>query len=242
MCQGCPLPTGKRGFAPVSRAYTEPHRHPAVSAGDYPHHSEFAYHSATADTHMGLRKRSGGVTIILEATVVRLLIGRHPLITLAEKQASSDGHYLVSARVPEVRATLEGLEGDRHAGFTRLADARVPQYPRGTEIHNSRQVSLVAEEELAEIAANMGVPVIEPEWIGANLVLRGVPHLSRLPPMTRVYFPELAALALEGENHPCLFPGKAIQHAYPGYRGSASSSPKRPTICAASLAGWSAPG
>jgi hypothetical protein len=110
----------------------------------------------------------------LEATVVRLLIGRHPLITLAEKQASPDGHYLVSARVPEVRATLEGLEGDRHAGFTRRADARVPQYPRGTEIHNSRQVSLVAEEELAAIAANMGVPVIEPEWIGANLVLRGV--------------------------------------------------------------------
>ncbi|HEY7908837.1 MAG TPA: hypothetical protein VIC60_08170 [Thermomicrobiales bacterium] len=166
------------------------------------------------------------MTMTLEATVVRLLIGRHPLITLAEKQASPDGHYLVSARVPEVRATLKGLEGDRHAGFTRLADARVPQYPRGTEIHNSRQVSLVAEEELAEIAANMGVPVIEPEWIGANLVLRGVPHLSHLPPMTRVYFPELAALALEGENHPCLFPGKAIQHAYPAMPGLGKQFPK----------------
>jgi hypothetical protein len=166
------------------------------------------------------------VTTTLEAAVVRLLIGRHPLITLAEKQASPDGHYLLSARVPEVRATLEGLEGDRHAGFTRRADARVPQYPRGTEIHNSRQVSLVAAEELAEIAAHMGVPVIEPEWIGANIVLRGVPNLSHLPPMTRIYFPETAAIALEGENHPCLFPGKAIQHAYPDRAGLGKQFPK----------------
>jgi MOSC domain-containing protein YiiM len=166
------------------------------------------------------------MTITLEATVVRLLIGLHPLVSLAEKQASADGHYLVSTRIGEVRATLEGLEGDRHAGFTRHADARVPQYPRGTEIHNSRQVSLVAVEELAQIAANIGVPQIDPEWIGANLVLRGVPDLSRLPPMTRIYFPELAAIALEGENHPCLFPGKAIQHAYPKISGLGKQFPK----------------
>lgn len=166
------------------------------------------------------------MTIRLEATVALLLIGRHPLVTLTEKQASPDGHYLISEPVREARAILEGLEGDRHAGFTRRADARVPQYPRGTEIHNSRQVSLVAEEELAQIAANLGVPVVEPEWIGANLVLRGVPNLSRLPPMTRIYFPELAALALEGENHPCLFPGKAIQHAYPDMLGLAKRFPK----------------
>ena len=155
------------------------------------------------------------MTMTLEATVVRVLIGRHPLVTLPEKQASLDAVYLVSERVPEVRATLEGLEGDRHAGFTRRADARVPQYPRGTEIHNSRHVSLIGEEELAHIAANLGVPVVAPEWIGANLVLRGVPNLSHLPPLTRLYFPEETAIALEGENHPCVYPGKAIQHHYP---------------------------
>jgi hypothetical protein len=57
-------------------------------------------------------------------------------------------------------------------------------------------------------------------------VLRGVPNLSCLPPMTRVYFPELAALALEGENHPCIFPGKAIQHAYPEMPGLGKQFPK----------------
>ncbi len=164
--------------------------------------------------------------ITLEAMVTRVLIGRHPLVALAEKQASPDGHYLVSTRVEEVRATLEGLEGDRHAGFTRRADARVPQYPRGTEIHNSRQVSLVAEEELAAIAAKMGVPVIEPEWIGANLVLRGISNLSTLPPMTRISFPALATIALEGENHPCVYPGKAIQSHYMERPGIGKQFPK----------------
>lgn len=176
---------------------------------------------------IGWEREAGiGMTITLEATVTRVLVGRYPLVPLAEKQASPDGQYLVSTRVPEVRATLEGLAGDRHAGFTRRADARAPQYPRGTEIHNSRQVSLVAEEELAAIAANMGVPVIEPEWIGANLVLGGIPNLSTLPPMTRVYFPELAAIALEGENHPCVYPGKAIQSHYPDRPGIGRQFPR----------------
>lgn len=166
------------------------------------------------------------VVMTLEATVIRVLIGLQPLVPLAEKQASPDGHYLVSSRVEEVRATLEGLAGDRHAGFTRRADARVPQYPRGTEIHNSRHVSLIAEEELAQIAVNMGVPVVQPEWIGANLVLRGVPNLSSLPPMTRVCFPELTTIALEGENHPCIYPGKAIQSHYPDRPGIGKQFPK----------------
>ncbi|MHB8646922.1 MAG: MOSC domain-containing protein [Thermomicrobiales bacterium] len=167
-----------------------------------------------------------GAAITLEAIVTHVLIGRHPLVPLTEKQASPDGHYLVSTRVPEVRATLEGLAGDRHAGFTRHADARVPFYPRGTKIHNSRQVSLVAEEELAAIAAHMGVTVIEPEWIGANLVLRGIPNLSMLPPMTRIFFPEYATIALEGENHPCVYPGKAIQSHYPDMPGLGKQFPK----------------
>jgi hypothetical protein len=165
-----------------------------------------------------------GITV--EGDVTRVLIGLHPLVTLAEKQASPDGHYLVSERVREVRALLGGLEGDRHFGFTRKADARVPQYPRGTEIHNARQVSIVSEEELARMAANMEVPVIEPEWIGANLVLRGVLNLSRLPPLTRIYFPELASIVLEGENHPCVFPGKAIQAQYPDRPGIGKRFPK----------------
>jgi hypothetical protein len=152
----------------------------------------------------------------LTGEIVQVLIGRHPLLkTLKEKQDSPDGAYLLSSPVLAVRATLEGLEGDRHAGMTRRADARTPFYPRGIEIRNSRQVSLVSEEELAELADALGVPAIDPVWLGANLVTRAIPQLSRVPPGTRLFFPADATLVIADENHPCIFPGKAIQHHYP---------------------------
>ena len=40
---------------------------------------------------------------------------------------------LVSARVARATVLFGGFEGDKHAGWTRRADARVPWYPRGTE-------------------------------------------------------------------------------------------------------------
>lgn len=151
----------------------------------------------------------------LTGEIVQVLIGRHPLLkTLKEKQDSPDGAYLLSSPVAAVRATLEGLEGDRHAGTTRRADGRTPFYPRGIEIRNSRQVSLVSEEELAELADALGIPLIEPSWLGANLVTRAIPHLSRVPPGTRLFFPAEATLVIADENHPCVFPGKAIQQHY----------------------------
>lgn len=155
-----------------------------------------------------------------EATIAQVLIGRHPLLkTLKEKQESPDGAYLLSEPVTSVEVTLEGFAGDRHAGMTRRADARVPFYPRGTEIRNSRQVSLVSEEELAELADALGVPAINPAWLGANLVTRALPQLSHLPPGTRLFFPDTATLVIADENHPCIFPGKALADHYPDARG-----------------------
>lgn len=164
----------------------------------------------------------------LEGRVARVLVGREPLLgTLREKQESPDGAYLLTTAVPAARVTLDGFEGDRHAGPTRLADARTPFYPRGTLIRNSRQVSIVAVEELAELAEALGVPAVEPEWLGANLLLAGVPRLTRLPPGTRLFFPNDATLVVSAENEPCVFPGKAIQHHNPGVRGIVSNFPKR---------------
>ena len=153
-----------------------------------------------------------------EATITQVLIGRHPLLrTLKEKQDSPDGAYLLTEPVESVEVMMEGFAGDRHAGFTRRADARVPFYPRGTEIRNSRQVSLVSEEELAELAAALGVPTIAPAWLGANLVTRSLPRLSRLPPGTRLFFPDRATLVVAEENHPCAFPGKVLADRYPDH-------------------------
>ncbi len=165
-----------------------------------------------------------GITV--EGHVVQTLVGRHPLMTLRDKRESPDGAYLVSTPEAVICAQLEGIEGDRHAGWTRKADARVPFYPRGTIIRNTRQVSLVSVEELAEMAAALGLPTVEPAWIGANLAIAGVPRFSRLPPLTRLFFPDHCVLALEGENHPCVFPGKALQAANPDVPGLVKHFPK----------------
>ena len=71
-------------------------------------------------------------------------------------------HTLASSRIPGVQATFEGLEGDLHAGLTRVSDVRVPHYPRCTLIRNTRQFSMLSVEELAEVAGALGIPEVRP--------------------------------------------------------------------------------
>jgi hypothetical protein len=121
----------------------------------------------------------------------------------------------VTRELPEARVSFEGLEGDRHAGLTRLADVRTPWFPKGTPVRNTRQLSLVSSEELAEVAEALAVPKVLAAWLGANLELAGVPKLTHLPPGTRLFFPGDAVLAVEGENEPCTGPGRVIEAHYP---------------------------
>ena len=116
---------------------------------------------------------------------------------------------------PHLELTFEGIPHDRHAGFLRRADARTPHYPRGTPIRNIRQLSIVSTEELAEIAVRLGLPELLPQWLGANIVLAGLPDLSFLPRGTRLAFPGGAALAAEGYNRPCLGTGRKVHEAAP---------------------------
>ena len=176
---------------------------------------------------MTTRDDRGMAAQTVSGHLVEVLIGQHPLLaTLKEKQASPDAAYMVTTPVPEVRADLDGLVGDRHAGPTRRADGRTPFYPRGIVIRNSRQVSLVSVEEMDTLAAALGVPLVEPAWLGANLVLRGGTRLSRVPPGTRLFFPGEATLVVSAENMPCAYPGKAIQARYPTARGLSARFPQ----------------
>jgi hypothetical protein len=128
---------------------------------------------------------------------------------------AADRKSFVSAPHPQVQVTFEGIPGDRHAGITMRSDGRTPYYPRGTEIRNSRQVSIVSVEELAEVAREMGIDCIQAEWLGANLLIEGVPNLTALPPATKLFFPDGAALVISKDNGPCIGPGKEIQSHYP---------------------------
>jgi hypothetical protein len=123
----------------------------------------------------------------------------------------SDPHSLLTTRQAQVIVNFEGFEGDKHTGFTRLADGRTPYYPRRTPIRNDRQVSIVSCEELERVAAALDLPEIQPEWLGANLLLQGIPRLSLLPPGSRLIFSEGVVLIVEHENQPCSGPGKVLQ-------------------------------
>jgi hypothetical protein len=110
---------------------------------------------------------------------------------------------------------------DRHHGATRRADARVPWYPRGAAIRNTRHVSIVSPDDLRAIAAALAIPQVLPQWLGANLVLEGVPSLSMLPRGTRILAPGGAALAVDDQNAPCRQPGRILAERHPDREGLA---------------------
>jgi hypothetical protein len=110
-----------------------------------------------------------------------------------------------------------GFAGDCHAGETRPSCSRViDQHPRGTAIRNVRQVSLVAAEELALIARALGLDRVAPEWLGASVVVEGIPDFSHLPPSSRLQGPDGTTLTVDMHNQPCRFPAKTIEMAHPG--------------------------
>ncbi len=120
------------------------------------------------------------------------------------------GRDFVSRPVDRLELTYAGIVGDFHAGLTRPSGSREPWYERGTEMRNERQLSILSVEELAEIAADMGLTQIEPGWIGANLVLEGMPAMTYLPPRTLLFFPSGATLRIDGANGPCRIAGGSI--------------------------------
>jgi MOSC domain-containing protein YiiM len=120
----------------------------------------------------------------------------------------------VTNRVDEINLDYGGIPGDLHFGLTKKSGVRESMYPRGTEIFNRRQITIVSVEECAMIAEKLGVEKVLPEWLGANIVLSGFPNLTQLPAGSRIVFASGAGLLCEGENLPCTQPGEIIQNVY----------------------------
>ena len=105
-----------------------------------------------------------------------------------------------------------GIEGAFHAGLTRPASDRVKsQYPNGTQIKNERQLSILSQEDIDEIAAKMGVDTLDPARLGATMVVKGLPDYSHVPPSSRLQAPSGATVTIDMENRPCQFPAKSLR-------------------------------
>lgn len=131
-------------------------------------------------------------------------------ILVADKQDT-----FVSRRVPKIDLDYGGIKGDLHFGLTKKAGTREKMYPRGTEIFNRRQITIVSEEECAEVSARLGIERILPEWLGANILISGFSGITQLAEGSRILFPSGVGLLCEGENDPCTQPGKVLQRKYP---------------------------
>jgi hypothetical protein len=147
----------------------------------------------------------------------------HPPIklsgTVAALYATTRPEAFQTAPTPALTLGFDGIAGDRHGGFTRRSGGREPWYPRGTEMRNERQISIVCRDELAEAATEMGIPEIRPEWIGANMVVSGIPRLTMLPPRTLLFFAGGVTIRIDGLNVPCRFSGRSIAANHPGGDG-----------------------
>jgi hypothetical protein len=117
-----------------------------------------------------------------------------------------------------LRASFAGPEGEAHGGLTRPSCSRVlGQYPRNTEIRNTRQFSIVSAEDLAAIATEMGLDTLDPALVGATMVIDGIPDFSHLPPSSRLQGANGATLVVDMNNRPCTLPARPIETRHPGF-------------------------
>lgn len=117
----------------------------------------------------------------------------------------------------EMPLTFAGFEAEVHSGLTRPACSRVAkQHPRDTTMRNVRQLCVVSAEEMAEVAQKMGLAAMDYAWVGASLVLEGIPDLTHLPPSSRLQGPDGVTLVVDMENLPCQEPAVTIDKALPG--------------------------
>lgn len=118
----------------------------------------------------------------------------------------------------KITALFAGFEGEAHGGLTRPSCSRVTaQYPKGTEIKNTRQITILSAEELDQIATTMGLDHLDPALVGASMVIKGIPDLTHLPPSARLQGPDGATVTVDMANRPCVLPAKPIEEENPGF-------------------------
>ena len=124
-------------------------------------------------------------------------------------------------------ATFDGILGESHSGATRPSCVRVTMlHPKNTEIRNTRQLSILSAEENAEIAKVIGLEQLDPSWLGASIVIAGLPDFTHIPPGSRLQTTAGTTLTADLENAPCIWPAKEIEIERPGHGKAFKSAAK----------------
>ncbi|MFZ3581351.1 MOSC domain-containing protein [Loktanella sp. DJP18] len=129
-----------------------------------------------------------------------------------------DAQEIVGEPLDEMVLGFDGFTGEFHAGLTRSSCSRVTtQHPKGTEIRNVRQISIVSAAELAIIAEKLDLERVDPAWLGASVVIGGLPDFTHVPPSSRLQGPDGMTLTVDMLNQPCNLVAKTIEDAAPGH-------------------------
>ena len=112
---------------------------------------------------------------------------------------------LIKRSVKQLEFRLDGVIGDRHAGFERVTWEGDDKQVANTLRRNERQWSAVSSEELDEISEKMNLRVpLNAGDIGANFCVSGANNFSQLPKGTIFKFDSGVELIVEEYNPPCL--------------------------------------
>lgn len=131
---------------------------------------------------------------------------------------AAEGDSIRAAQRDMLELSFDGVAGERHAGANASSCVRVRNlHPEGTEIRNVRQLSVLSQEELDATAREMGLETLDPAWLGASIVVKGIPDFTHIPPSSRLQGPDGCTLVADMENRPCIFPGKEIEADKAGF-------------------------
>ena len=157
---------------------------------------------------------------MLKGRVANVYVSKYPDLSY------KGDDYMVCKQANELNVDLQGIQADRHYGFEAKAGGRCKRlYQQDQVFRNNRQWSAIAREEVASIDQKLALNgALSPEMLGINLLVDGVPDLSRLPlsaglkyfvisPHSEEYRPgrpEDVVLVAYAQMIPCLVQGKGI--------------------------------
>ena len=125
---------------------------------------------------------------------------------------------LRSAAASALQLSYAGADGEAHSGVTRQSCVRVSaQWPEGTEIRNVRQLSVMSQEEIDQIAADCGLEALDPALLGCSVVVKGISDFSHVPPSSRLQAADGTTIVIDMQNRPCRYPAQEIEADHPGH-------------------------